>query len=91
MKQIKLFSIVTITFFTSSILFAPAATAAYTVIPKVGQCFQYTSAQVSAKYAPKNPINCSSSHNMETFAVVTWPLKTNPVDMDREETLNLVD
>jgi hypothetical protein len=28
---------------------------------------------------------------METFAVETWPLNTNPVDMDPETTLDIVD
>ena len=90
-KRTKAFSILFTTLFVSSLLTPPAASAAYTVIPKVGQCFQYTKAQVSAKYAPKNPINCSSSHNMETFAVAIWPVETNPVDMDRETTLDIVD
>lgn len=73
-----------------SIQVAPSGNAAYTAAPKVGQCFQYTKAQVSAKYAPKNPIKCSSSHNMETFAVEIWPVETNPVDMDRQTTLEIV-
>ena len=90
-KRTKAFSILLTTLFASSLLTPPSANAAYTVIPKVGQCFQYTKAQVSAKYAPKNPINCSSSHNMETFAVAIWPVETNPVDMDRETTLDIVD
>jgi hypothetical protein len=80
---------VLVTMLVSGTIAAPA-NAAYTIKPKVGQCFQYTKAQVSAKYAPKNPIKCSSSHNMETFAVATWPVDTNPVDMDRETTLGIV-
>jgi hypothetical protein len=86
----KTFSIVLITFFIASLLTSPSANAAYTVAPKVGQCFQYTKAQVSAKYPPKNPVNCSSSHNMETYAVEIWPVGTNPVDMDRELVLDIV-
>ncbi len=89
-KRTKTFSILLITLFASSLLTPPAASASYTVIPKVGQCFQYTKAQVSAKYPPKNPINCASSHNMETYAVEIWPVETNPVDMDRETTLEIV-
>ena len=57
------------------------AQAAYTVKPQIGQCFQLTPGQVSASYATKNPINCSSTHNAETFEVAIWPLETNPVDM----------
>ncbi len=68
-KWSKTFIILLTTFFACSILTAPGANAAYTVLPKVGQCFQYTDAQVSASYAPKNPISCSLTHNMETFAV----------------------
>lgn len=90
-KRTRILSIFLSSAFACSLLTPPAANAAYTVIPKVGQCFQYTKAQVSAKYAPKNPVNCSSTHNMETYAVATWPLNTNPVDMDRETTLDIVD
>ena len=90
MKRTKVLSIFLTTLFATS-LFAPSAeNAAYTVAPKVGQCFQYTKAQVSAKYAPKNPIKCSSTHNMETFAVEIWPVETNPVDMERKTTLEIV-
>lgn len=78
------------TIFASSCLTSPTANAAYTVLPKVGQCFQYTMAQVSATYAPKNPVSCSLTHNMETFAVATWPLRTNPADMQDKEKLSIV-
>jgi len=90
LKRIKTLSILLTALFASSLLTPPAANAAYTVLPKVGQCFQYTKAQVSASYAPKNPINCSLTHNMETFAVETWPLDENPADMDSEFTLDIV-
>ena len=89
-KSKKKLSIVLASIFASSLLTPPVANAAYTVAPKVGQCFQYTKAQVSASYAPKNPINCSLTHNMETFAVVTWPESMNPVDMDHETALDIV-
>ena len=82
-------SVLLVTLFATSILTAPGASAAYTVLPKVGQCFQYTKAQVSAAYATKNPISCSSRHNMETFAVITWPLNTNPADMDKKDASDL--
>jgi len=71
--------------FASSLLTSPAANAVYTVKPKIGQCFQYTMAQVSAAYPTKNPTSCSFSHNMETFEVATWPLSTNPADMTDED------
>jgi hypothetical protein len=89
-KSSKLLPSLLATFISSSVFVAPVANAAYTVTPKVGQCFQYTKAQVSASYASKNPISCSSSHNMETFAVVKWPLKSNPADMNKDEVLDLV-
>jgi hypothetical protein len=89
-KSTKIFVIFSTTFLACSILSAPGANAAYTVLPKVGQCFQYTMAQVSAKYATKNPVSCSSTHNMETFKVATWPLRTNPVDMEDEDKLSIV-
>lgn len=88
-KRSKTFAMFLTTFFACSILSAPGANAAYTVLPKVGQCFQYTKAQVSAAYAPKNPISCSLTHNMETFVVATWPLKTNPVDMVHQDALDI--
>jgi hypothetical protein len=69
-------------------LFSPVQ-AAYTVKPKIGQCFQLTPAQVSASYATKNPVSCSSTHNAETFEVVDWPLATNPVDMVHTDALKI--
>jgi len=81
MKWSKTFSIFLTTFFACSILTASGAHAAYTVTPEIGQCFQYTNAQVSASHPSKNPIKCSSSHNSETYEVAEWPLETNPVDM----------
>jgi hypothetical protein len=74
----------------SSFLIQPAS-AAYTVKPKVGQCFMHTSADVSAPYARKNPVKCSSTHNAETYLVTKWPLKTKPELMDDEEALDLAD
>lgn len=89
MKWSKTFVILLTSFFASSVLSSPQAIAAYTVLPKEGQCFQYTMEQVSAPYALKNPISCSSTHNMETYAVKKWPLKTNPVDMAQQDALDI--
>jgi hypothetical protein len=89
-KMSKTLSIFVALLVAGSLMTAPVANAAYTVTPKVGQCFQYTKAQVSAKYAPKNPINCSSTHNMETYRVAKWPFEANPTDMDRQETIDTV-
>ena len=75
----------------SSLLTSPTANAAYTVLPKVGQCFQYTRSQIAASYASKNPISCNSIHNMETFAVATWPINTNPADMADKDKWKIVD
>ena len=74
----------------SSFMIHPAD-AAYTVKPKVGQCFMQTSADVSAPYARKNPIKCTSTHNAETYLVTKWPLKTKPELMDEDEALALAD
>lgn len=90
LKSSKTFCLVLASFFVGSFVTAPVANAAYTVTPKVGQCFQYTMAQVSSKYAPKNPIKCSLSHNMETYRVAKWPFEMNPTDMERQETLEAV-
>ena len=72
-----------------SFQFVTPAEAAYTVKPQIGQCFQLTSAQVSASYATKNPVSCSATHNAETFEVVEWPLETNPVDMPQSDALGV--
>jgi hypothetical protein len=72
-------------------IFTPPANAAYTVKPKVGQCFLYSVADVSAPYARKNPISCSSTHNAETYLVTKWPLKMKPEEMSDEEALSLAD
>ena len=72
-------------------VFTSPAHAAYTVKPKVGQCFMYLAADVDSPYARKNPVSCSSTHNAETFLVTKWPLKTNPSDMSDEESLNIAD
>mgnify|MGYP000562844043 CR=1 FL=1 len=45
---------------------------------------------MSAAYATKNPIKCSTTHNSETYEVAVWPLDTNPVDMEYEETISIV-
>ena len=67
------------------------ANAAYTVKPRVGQCFLYSAADVSAPYARKNPVSCSGTHNAETYLVTRWPLKKNPADMPDEESLAVAD
>ena len=72
-----------------SMLVAAPAHAAYTVKPQIGQCFQLTPAQVSASYATKNPVGCSSTHNAETFEVTEWPLETNPVDMTGQDAVKI--
>ena len=65
--------------------FVVPAQAAYTVKPKVGQCFMHTQANISAPYAQKNPINCSKTHNAETYIVAKWPLTTPPEEMAEGE------
>ena len=68
---------------------AVPAQAAYTVKPKVGQCFMHTQADVSASFAQKNPMNCSKTHNAETYIVAKWPLTTPPQDMAEGEALEV--
>ena len=68
-----------ITTLLGGILTTPAS-AAYTVKPKVGQCFLYSAADVSAPHPRKNPVSCSGTHNAETYLVTKWPIKTNPAD-----------
>jgi hypothetical protein len=70
---------------------AVPANAAYTVKPRAGQCFMYTTADVSAPFATKNPVSCSGTHNAETYLVTKWPISTKPGDMSDEDALNLAD
>ena len=86
---VKVGSAVGIFGIVSSMLITTPAHAEYTVKPKIGQCFQLTPAQVSGSYATKNPVNCSSTHNAETFEVIDWPLETNPVDMAGEDAASI--
>jgi hypothetical protein len=72
-------------------IFTSPANAAYTVKPKVGQCFMYSAADVDAPYARKNPVSCSSTHNAETYLVTKWPLKIKPSDMPDQEALDLAE
>ena len=72
-------------------IFTSPAHAAYTVKPKVGQCFMYSAADVDAPYARKNPVSCSSTHNAETYLVTKWPLKIKPSQMPDQEALNLAE
>ena len=72
-------------------IFTSPANAAYTVKPKVGQCFMYSATDVDAPYARKNPVSCSSTHNAETFLVTKWPLKIKPSDMSDQEALDLAE
>jgi hypothetical protein len=61
------------------------AEAAYTVKPKVGQCFMHSQADVSAPFAQRNPIACTKTHNSETYIVAKWPLTTPPEDLPEGE------
>jgi hypothetical protein len=79
-----------ITTLLGGILTTPAS-AAYTVKPKVGQCFLYSAADFSAPHPRKNPVSCSGTHNAETYLVTKWPIKTNPADMPDEESLGMAE
>ena len=72
-------------------LFTSPAQAAYTVKPKVGQCFLHTAADVDAPYARKNPISCSNTHNAETYFVTKWPLPSKPSEMSNEEAIDIAE
>jgi hypothetical protein len=66
------------------IINAPAQ-AADSVKPKVGQCFMHTQADVSAPFAAKNPVNCTKTHNAETYIVAKWPLSKPPEELPEGE------
>jgi hypothetical protein len=88
-KQIAIVSIATGSL-VGGLMVTPA-TAAYTVKPKVGQCFMQTRDDVSAPYAQKNPINCSKTHNAETYIVAKWPLSVPPEDLPEGEGLEVAE
>ena len=70
-------------------LMVTSANAAYTVKPKVGQCFMQTRDDVSASFAQKNPISCSKTHNAETYIVAKWPLTEPPENLAEGEGLEI--
>ncbi len=65
------------------------AQAAYTVKPKVGQCFMLSVADVSAPFAQRNPISCSKKHNAETYLVAKWPLSTPAGELSKGDRLEV--
>ncbi len=67
------------------------AKAAYTVKPKVGQCFNLTSQEVNEPYPKSNPTNCSKSHNAETYLVAKWPLTVPPEELSEGEGLEVAE
>ena len=69
---------------TSTLMHSPLY-AAYTVKPKVGQCFMQTPDDVAAPFAQKNPINCSKNHNSETYIVAKWTLTEPPENLPKGE------
>lgn len=88
MKNFKALAFLLIMIMFSGAFIAPA-NAAYTVKPKVGQCFMLSSLEVSEPYAKSNPINCSKAHNAETFLVAKWPLSVPPEDLPEGEGLDV--
>lgn len=67
------------------------ADAAYTVKPKVGQCFNLSAFEVSEPYAISNPVACSKIHNAETFLIAKWPLSVPPENLPEGEGLEVAD
>jgi hypothetical protein len=66
-----------------------SAVAAYTVKPKVGQCFMLSLDDVAAAHAGKNPIKCTKTHNAETYIVAKWPLTTPAEELPEGEGLEI--
>lgn len=46
--------------------------------PKVGDCYNYTNADIVPIVAVKASVPCSATHNQETYRVATWPASKNP-------------
>ena len=57
------------------------ASAANTSV-KVGNCYNYKWSDVSAPFAVKGTVSCTSTHTAETYRVGTWPTDTAPDSMD---------
>ncbi len=88
MKTRYVLSVISLCF---SLVTTPAFAEAYTIAPKVGQCFMHTMADVSASNPQKNPIPCSKAHNAEIFQMSQWPSKTAPDQMAEKDAWNLAD
>ena len=48
------------------------------VAPAVGQCYDFTIADVSLSTPTKTPVPCSSMHTAEVWRVRTWPSGSSP-------------
>ena len=53
--------------------------------PKVGNCYNYSAADVSGDGSTKGPVKCSSTHTAETYRVSTWPDEYRPFDLTLDE------
>ena len=53
--------------------------------------FILTSLEVTAPYAKSNPMNCSKSHNAETYIVAKWPLTVPPEELLEGEGLEVAE
>lgn len=90
MKKSMFYMCAAVVAVVGSVSLSPA-NAAYTVKPKVGQCFILTSLEVTAPYAKSNPMNCSKSHNAETYIVAKWPLTVPPEELLEGEGLEVAE
>lgn len=65
---------------TTAITFTAAQ--AISSAPKVGSCYNYKWSDVSAPFAVKGPVTCTSLHTAETYRVGMWPSDAAPDTMD---------
>ena len=78
-------SILIVSAIFTTITFTGSAQGAYSILPKAGQCFMHTNADVDADSPKKNPIPCSSTHNAEIILVAKWPMQTPPWQMEYQD------
>ena len=66
--------------------FPQAQAASVTKKPLVGNCYNYTAADVSGDGSKKGPVKCTSTHTAETYRVGTWREAKGPFELELNET-----
>ena len=82
--QARIFIIILL--LTGSTIFpSPAfSTAAKPTVPKVGECYLLSIAQIFNVNSVKKPLNCRETHSVETYKVAKW---AGPEDLNKLDEL----